>query len=49
MPLIFVFTVEGRRPERADVQQAEVCVRPAARLGAGRSEGELTLVRVLLA
>ena len=39
--LMFVFAVEGRRPERADGQQAEVRIRPAAWLGAEQRGGEI--------
>ena len=38
---MFVFAVEGRRPERADGQQAEVRLRPAAWLGAEQRGGEI--------
>ena len=39
--LIYIcIAVEGRRPERADGQQAEVRVRPPARAGAEQPGGE---------
>ena len=38
---MFVFAVEGRRPERADGQQAEVRVRPSPWLGAEQRGGKI--------